>query len=359
MKKILLASAASVAFAGAASAGGHVTYGFGGSLDFGWYDGNNANGFDVSGTIDFDMDADLGNGISANLNVQISVSEGGFDFDQGSGDMSFTISQDAGAMGGYIKYGDLDDGGASELFYASRSGMHLDVNNADNDDDFVARIDMDMLSVAVGCTDVGGGDGPPCGDFSFGAGMDVGGLSIGFGYDQEAQSWSDSQWAISADTEVGAISLGVSYMAQSDGDTAMGIEVGADVTDNMSVGFYYANNDASWGGSTESDEVWGIDASFSSGAMELNASYEAEVGDSETRLRVWGSLDVAEGTTVHAGYQQDDSDFNGGSGDSGFYAGITHEVSDLLTITASYSELYGEVGPEFGEGVALFGTVSF
>lgn len=342
MKNVLFATTALVAFAGAASAASHdsmsgATLTWSGEITAGYNDVIEG-GLFFSGNISADASVDFGDNVTASLSVELySFDDDSENFDA---DATVEVAYDNGNFSATLTMGDLNDKGASEYFYADRSGMAVDVENQDDDDDARAVLKFGDFGLAIGC-EMGGSSGTAgtCDDgaYNVGLGATFGSIELGVGYDNAAGAQA-AVTAVSADATFGSIDLGVSYATGS--EDSIGVEVGATLG-SIEVGAYYANN------STSNDE-YGVSADYSAGALSVGAYYDNDGSDS------WGldlGYEVSDMLTASAGV------FNDGT--FVYYAGIEYTVNDNISATVSYATADEISGPEFKEGISAFITASF
>lgn len=343
MKNVLFATTALVALAGFASAeshGGMMSSGvsFGGSFDAGYND-------DIDGGLFFDADFDitgefdLGDGFYGIVTWSASYESGtaGFAFDD---QPTIEVGTNGGAITASLKYGDLDDEGASEYFYNDRDGMALDVENHDASEDVRALVQYGNFGFAVGCDNVGNGT---CDDgVNYGFGATFGSIELGVGYD-DADNTAGEAIGVSADAEFGAFGVGVSYIDVA-GDSSIGVEVAYTVSDALSVGAYFASNSAA-------DDAFGVSVDYTAGALTVGAYFDSATVDEfgvDVAYAVSGEL------TAFAGIYDD-----GVSADLMYYVGAEYTVNENLSATLSYSEGDEISGPEFKDGISAFLSGSF
>ncbi|MBL4871874.1 MAG: porin [Rhodobacteraceae bacterium] len=348
MKNVLLTTTALVIFAGAASAEVSLSAG----ADLGYNDLVNGGLFyDVN--IDLTGTFDLGDGYAATISY-------GFDFDN-SGGLAYPVPWSGASTAsfdtfptieitspyGSLKGGDLGDKGASEYFYKDRDGMAIDAENHDSSTRFDVRalVEFGNIGLAVG----GAGDGAGGIDgLSVGAGTTFGNITVALAYDEaDAALAGDTVLAttgVSLDTTVGGASIGLSYISDTV-DTSTGVAVGFDVSADLSVGVYYANNS---GG----DDMYGVTAAYTMGALALDVYYDSGNGATVDTMGLNVSYDIMADLTGYAGVYND-------SLTSVFYVGAVYAINDNLTATVSYADANEIDGPDFKDGTTVMLSASF
>jgi len=334
MKNVLFTTTALVALAGAAAA----EVGFSGAVTAGYND-EIEGGLFWEADLDLTGSVDLGDNVTAEVTVQMGdwFNDGGTDHNAITAEIAYT----GDTLSASLKFGDLGDKGASEYFYSDRSGMELDVENHDGTEDVRALLEFGNFGVAVGCGEVGNGT---CDDgMNIGAGATFGSIELGIGYDEDAGGQTQVT-AVSADTEFGAISVGVSYATSStDPEGSIGVEVGFDVSDALGLGVYYAANDVG-------DDAYGASVDYTAGALTAGVYFDHTPGGVD-EFGVDVSYAVNDMLTANAGY------FDDGAGV--FYVGMDYAVNDSITATVSYADADEISGPEYKDGITALITASF
>ena len=390
MKNVLFATTALVAFAGAASAASHgsnVTLDWSGDFEAGYNDVIEGGVFG-SASLGLDVTVDFGDSVTGAI---------GFDLATAGITWSYVeFNYDAGSsLTAMLRYGDLNDKGASERYYSDRSGMNVDVENHDGGNDVVAEVSFGSISVAAGCeVDTAAATAGQCLGMNVGVGATFGSIELGVGYD-DGSNGQNTATAVSADATFGAFSLGVSY---ADGSTvvsvkdvadtndadatvnpgatvyivaqnSIGVEVGYDISDSLSVGAYYAMN------SVDGDS-YGVSADFSAGALSLSAYYDHSIvfgatlpvgtdvdGDGFYTGGQTAALVTTDSYGLDLGYDVSDMlTMNAGVFNDGafvYYIGVDYAVNDNITATLSYATSDAISGPEYKDGITALITASF
>lgn len=419
MKNVLLATTALVAMAGAASA--EVTWA--GATDLGFND-DIQGGFYLDGNMDLTASVDLGDNVTATLTYGLDWENNNdlndinatryndvtdlfyfgaptaFADDDGMTWDAFPTIKIESSIGS-LTWGDLNDGGASEMFYEDRDGMTRDVENHDSDTNpgFVAVLNYSSFSVSAGCA---GLVDAVCDGYNYGAAASFAGVDLAVGYDDAANGAQTT--AVSADYTMGALSMGVSYASATGAtqsyrfdanaggfdpraasgstkftgpaynETSLGLVLGYDVTDAINLGAYYANNSVA-------GDSYGVSATYTSGPLAVKAYFDQTAGygysnaggtdaDADGFLTggVWTlaassadaygidvSYEAMENLEIFAGYL----DSTDASVDQGAYVGATYTVNDSISATLSYAEADEINGPEYMAGTSLFISASF
>lgn len=357
MKKILLSSAAIVAFAGAAAA--EVT--FSGDAELGYNDDfeNGVywdlgltlglsqelnNGWTVSGSLDIDIDDDDDDGDLAIDPSTGLVQERGTAYSLGDIDASdfvLTLSNDMFA----ISAGDVDTA------YASFSGVSALYDNAffaPNDEaadyaDSAAGIlvtaDYGMFDAAVsyvvydqdaGETGVGNLTNGDLDSLQLTLGAELGMIDLGLFYDDGVAGGLDEMTVVNLGTTLGGAELDLSvmdYMSETGYGIGVSYPVGA-----VTLGAYYADYDTF--------DAYGISADYVDGPLTLSAYFEKDMDDSD-EYGIGGTYDFGMGLVVTAGYIDGDDDGVSGFGDDDDFASYIVAEYDLgggASFLASYAD---------------------
>ncbi len=337
MKNVLFATTALVAFAGAASAASHggmsPAVSFSGEMTAGYNDVIDGGMF-YDANVDVKAVVDMGDNVTATLTAGIASG------DETGSTLTFNPSIEiayTGAFDASLRVGDMNDKGASEYWYADRSGMAVDVENQDGATDARALLQFGSFGVAVGCQ-LGGTNS--CDGLNVGAGATFGSIKLGVGYDDGAGTQT-AVTAVSADATFGSIDLGVSY-ATSTAEDSIGVEVGT-TFGAVKVGAYYASN-------TVSNDAYGVSAGYSAGALSIDAYYD----DNGT-----ATYGVDLGYAVNDALKASAGIFDDGTATMKYYAGIEYTVNSNISATVSYANADEISGPEFKDGITALITASF
>ena len=339
MKNVLFATTALVAFAGAASAASHasgVTLDWSGSATAGY---NDVIELGLFWDLDLGIKAsvDLGDSVTASVDwTAVVADETGVTV--GGEIATVTIAFDNDTISAKLIAGEQDENGASEMWYADRDGMALDVNTWFlGASDFTAVVEFGNFGVAAttcsSCTNV-----------SYGAKATFGSIELGFGYDD-----TTTNTAVSVDATFGSFDVGASYITDGT-DDSIGIAVGG-TFGSFDVGAYYALNS----GATIADG-FGVSVDYSAGALTVGAYFDS-VDDgsvSNTSVSSYGvdvGYEMSDVLTASAGVFDD--------GTTVYYVGIEYTVNENISATVSYATANEISGPEFKDGISAFITATF
>lgn len=346
MKKILLASVALTAFAGAAAAevsfSGSATLGYNDHSDrtagaFGDHDG-----FYSDLNLDVAFSATLDNGITVSAAADVD------EVDATDGEMSgvtLTIASDAASL----VYGDTSF--AAESMWSAAGDMEADSFSAQDGEGVLkgtfafGGVDMAVSGV------VQDSDGNLATDdlaqFSFGAKASVGAATVVVAYQEETAVADFGGVARTADFNgdyKDAETMGVSVaFAAAGADIKVGFasETTTGGTDYDSTGIsvsypmgdvtvaaYYVSEDDST--AVDAKDNAGISFKYAADGISLTASYADEQGTDVTKLE--GSFDAGNGLTVYAGYIGKDSDTDD------TYIGASYDLGGGAALAVSYAD---------------------
>jgi len=343
MKNVLFATTALVAFAGAASAASHggmaPAVSFSGEMTAGYNDGDvvPANrGMFYDANLDMSVTVDMGDSVTATLTAGIATG----DERTPGGTLAFNPTIEiayTGPVNASLRMGDMNDKGASEYFYADRSGMALDVENQDNATDVRTLVEFGSYGAAVGCQLANTNS---CQGLNAGAGATFGTIKIGVGYDTAGNA-AGARTGVSVDASVASFDVGVSYITDNT-DNSIGLELGR-TFGAIKVGAYYASNSA-----PASSNAYGVSADYSTGALSLGAYYDSAATNSYG-LNV--GYAVSDAIQVSAGVKVDAV--------TDYYVGMEYTVNSNISATVSYATADAISGPEFKNGITALITASF
>ena len=339
MKNVLLATAAMVAFAGTASAASHVGVSFSGEMTAGYND-EIESGLFFDANLDFNATVDMGDSIVATVSGTL------FDWNNDGvstdADITVDITYTGDVLSASLTMGDLGDKGASEFYYADRSGMAIDVENHDDDNDARAVVTFGNFGVAIGCEIEPGTGTCDQGAYNVGLGATFGSIELGVGYDNAAGTQT-AVTAVSADATFGSFDIGVSY-ATSVVENSIGVEVGT-TFGAISVDAYYASNSVS-------ADQYGVSAEYASGPLTIGVYY-----DDDGALQTYGA-DVAyavnDQMTINAGIFETDTASN-----MVYYVGMDYAINENVSATVSYATANEISGPEYKDGITALISASF
>ncbi len=362
MKKILLASASIVAFAGVASAevsfGGDATLGYNSvAPDFYWELNSTVtftqaldNGLTAGATIDLSLVPDtdvLGDTVvSSGYELSLTGDNAGLYF----GDTATAASSfSAGSALDGAPETDFDDNDdetneATLRGEASFGGVDAKVSYGVVADELVglqvyaeAALGAATVTAAYQDADHNGVDGD--GDvtrivgeaYALGVAFTAGAADVNFGY---LSTDADTSIGAGVDYTAGALSLGASFTSNDVADDAWTVTAGYDLGNGMSLGAEY-----------NSDESWEISGDYASGDVTVGADYNS---DEEFNIDV--TYGLGNGLDLFAGLQQDND----------YYAGATYDLGGGASVLVSYATL-AEMEPaeDLNEGTTVELTFEF
>ena len=348
MKRILLASASVIAFAGAAAA--EIT--FSGEATLGYNDTDNvidgdplipgiqdsvddAVGFYWDASIDVTMTQALDNGLTAAASFGLNVVEDSLGDDVASSDYVLSLTSDtAGLYFGNTEF-------AAITHWTSAGDMEAD-GFSEEDGETVLRGDITYNGVNASVSYAV--DGENLEQLSLGADATFGTIAVAFGY-QESSDWTGGGGDFN-NSEVMGISVGTTFggadvrLAYAQDDTQETIAVKA----SYPLGPITVS--ASYAMESVADDFWEISADYASGPIAANVNY-----DSNEDWELTGSYDVGNGITAYAGVVD--------AGDDMYVAGSV-ALGEGATLLVSYvdtgdtSNADDEIGPnDYQEGATV------
>jgi len=326
MKRILLASTAIVAFAGAAAADGHAGITFSGSASLGYNDtvatggGDNEFGLysDLDITANFSAELDNGLTVGASYNLDNLVSNPG-----SNNGLDYELSLTSETAGLY--YGDTAF--AAETHWASAGDMTGDgFSEADGETALRGDVTFGGVSASISYADRdANGLGSPTGDLeqlSIGASADFGNINVTMGYQEAAVTVftgngdfnQNEVFGISAGTTFGGADVRLAY-AESAGVDSLGLSV--------SYPFGPVTVDASFAANSDGDR-WNIAATYADGPISVKLDT-----DENSSWGLEGSYDVGNGLTVFAGLDDAGDDI---------YVGGEYDLGGGASLLVSYAD---------------------
>ncbi|SLN35459.1 porin [Pseudooctadecabacter jejudonensis] len=338
MKRILLSSAAIVAFAGAASAEGHLGVTFSGDATLGYNDdeiGDNDGFFsDLNVTIGFA--AELDNGLTAAASIDfIDLADGN---NENGTDYELSLSND---MAGLF-YGDTNFA-AQNVWIAAGPMANDDFSEADGEEALRGEVTFGGIEAQVSYvlannagTRVGDVSDSDLDQLSVGLSGDFGNFNVVLAYQEAAGvpagAYTDEDLipGVSGDNgdfnedEVFGISVGTSFggadvrlaYAESDGDDSIGVSV--------SYPFGPVTIDAGYATNSDQDDDWDLAIAYEDGPIAVTVAT-----DEESDWSIDGSYDVGSGLVVYAGLSDDGDDY---------YVGGEYDLGSGAMLLVSFAE---------------------
>ncbi len=357
MKRILLASASVIAFAGAAAAeitfSGEATLGYndtdnvidGDPLTPGIQDSvDDAVGFYWDASIDVTMTQALDNGLTAAASFGLNVVEDSLGDDVASSDYVLSLTSDtAGLYFGNTEF-------AAITHWTSAGDMESD-GFSEEDGETVLRGDITYNGVNASVSYAV--DGEDLQQLSLGADATFGTIAVAFGYQEDSSPYTGVGGDFNSNDVMG-ISVGTSF-AGADVRLAYAQEGGSEDRSTIAVkvsyplgpvtvGASYAMEDDALDATVE--DFWEISADYASGPIAANVNY-----DSNEDWELTGSYDVGNGITAYAGLVD--------AGDDMYVAGSV-ALGEGATLLVSYvdtgdtSNADDEIGPnDYQEGATV------
>ena len=350
MKKILLASVALTAFAGAAAA----EVSFSGSATLGYNDdngrlANNAtfgdhNGFYSDLNVDVALSATLDNGITVSASADVDEVDAE---DNASRGVTVTLSSDAASL----VYGDTEF--AAKSMWSAAGDMEADSFSIQDGEGVLKGTfsfgGVDMAVSGVTYNNKGAVAADDIAQMSFGAKATVGAATVVVAYQEEAKAtdfttttanpastngdfYNAETMGVSVAFAAAGADIKVAYASETTSGTATdfdstGISVSYPMGD-VTVSAYYVSEDDST--AVDAKDNMGITFAYAANGMALTAAYADEQGTDVTKLE--GSFDAGNGLTVYAGYVGKNSDTDD------TYVGASYDLGGGASLLVSYAD---------------------
>ncbi len=396
MKRILLASASIVAFAGAAAA----EVSFGGSATLGYND-EEEDGFFVESDLGVTFAQELNNGLRAGVTFNFDIeddneAEGGNVFgddDLGVDDFVLFLESDQGGL----YFGDTAYAAEThwdgDAFFGSLAADDF----SEQDGETVIRGDTTFgdvgASVSYNIADADGDSADDVDQLSLGASGAISTFTFAAAYQEESDAVNqpvgtaedpdeedtsveglydtdddddfstDEVFAISAGTTFSGADVRLAYANNtSDEESSLGVAARYPFGP-VSVTAYYTlemsdldNDPGTEEDESDPDDSYGIAASYANGPFTVAASYESEQGDEVAGVDV--VYDTGTGLVLNAGFYEDlDED---DEEDNERYVAAIYELGEDAFATLSYSEEEdGGLDDQYKEGTTASVTFTF
>ena len=343
MKKILLASASIVAFAGVAAAEVNYT----GSATLGYNDDANGDneGFYWDANVAVTLSQELDNGLTAAASFDYDVADNNTGQDLVSGGYVLSLTSE---MAG-LYYGDT--GTAADKLWVSAGDMESDGFTSDAFDDLngvnqaVLRGDMTFgdVDVSVSYT-IADND---LDQLSVAAKAALGQFTVVAAYEEEADvaeagDFNDDEiMGLSVSTSMAGADFVLAY-AEDENSDSTGLKVTYPVGPVKLTAYYVSES--------VGDDNYGVAAAYSNGPLSLTVDYQDDQGVAKTSID--GSYDLANGLMVYAGAYMEDNQ------DDEYYVAGQYDLGGDATLLVSYADAgdTGNADDEVGAGDYQVGT---
>lgn len=337
MKRILLSSAAIVAFAGAAAADGHTGVSFGGDAEIGYNDEFHNGmfwslGLTVTGT------AELDNGLTASISGDVELNnttDSTFDGNEVTiDDLVIGLSSDTASL----RFGDTAPA-ADKLYSSAVTNIEDDgfFDEGDLGEDAVligeVTFGATSLGVSYNIEDSNGGtEGGDLDGLQIGANTSFGAVNLSMGYQEEVTGTlsADELIALSASTTVSGFDLGFSYSDNmTDNTSSYGIQAGYTFGAVTATVFYVAND-------AGRDDNTGIALDYANGPVTVGFLYH-DGHDEDLQLNA--TYDVGNGLVLFGGYRDEMDTAAGLDGSEVFYVGGDYDLGGGANLRVSYADV--------------------
>jgi len=360
MKRILLTTASLFAFAGAAAADGHLSFGWSGSATV-KYNDDFFESSDGEAGVDFDVDIDLSATTELDNGVSVSLSYG-FELEDGEGASDEGFSADENALItvtsdiASLYYGDTEY--APVTYWSGVTNMEND-GFSEGDGEDVLRGEYSSGSVTAGLSyaiDKDGTAATGTGDFvqlGLGVVVSLDAFELILAYQEEtddpaAGSALDGNGdfnenevlGLAASGSFGGADVTFAYTSEADEDST-GIEVAYPVGP-VTVTVFYVSESAV-------DDNYGLKVAYAEGPLSLDVFYH-DGNDEDEGINI--AYEVSDVLSIFVGTSEDD----------GSYLGAEYDLGGGASVTFSYGDDDGndEIGPqEYLDGTTLALSLDF
>ena len=369
MKKILLASVALTAFAGAAAA----EVSFKGDAVLGYNDdaGGDYDGFYWDATLNVGYEQALDNGLTAGVKFNVDIQEDGTAQDSTAGntnlnadDWQLYIKSDVASL----TFGDTTT--AAGNMWAAAGDMESDGFTTDptdytaaSDVDGVLRADVTFGNVTAAISSVISSDSgtAEAEQTSVGIKADLGAVTIVAAYEEattvlvEAGDANDDEiFGLSAAFSAAGADFVVAY-AEDENSDSTGLKVTYPMGD-VKVAAYYVSESVG-------DDNYGVNVAYAAGAVAVALDYQDDQG--VTKVGLDGSYDMGNGLTLLAGMYDQSGDTTAANNGTDTYAAVSYTLGGGASLLVSFAdaETAGAIaddevgGPDYQNGTTV--AVSF
>jgi len=307
MKRILLSSAAIVAFAGAAAADGHSSIDFSGSATLGYNDApeGDHNGFYSDINLDVSLSATLDNGLTVTATADVDELDAA---DAAAGGVTLKIASETASL----TYGDVNN--AAHGTWKSVGAMDAD-GFYEQDGEIVLRSDLTLGGVTVAIAqEIDSASLGNISNLNAAISGSFGSVNAIAAF-QEGDATRDEIFGIRAGTTVGGVDVALGYASnETTGADSTGISFGYTVGP-VALAASYVSEGAG-------DDNWDVSATYAEGATRVKV-YTDESDD----YGLEASYDVGNGLVVYAGYD---------NGDDASYIGGIYDLGGNASLAVSY-----------------------
>jgi outer membrane protein OmpU len=370
MKRILLASASIVAFAGAASA--EVT--FSGSATLGYNDTDNVANSSGDDEIGFYWESDiavsfsqaLDNGLTAavgfGFNVADDSADGKTNLGEATKSQDWVLSLTSDTAGLYFGKTDF----AAQTHWVSAGDMESD-GFSEADGETVLRGDITYGGVNTSVSYLVDTSTDSFEQLSLGADATFGAVSVAFGYQAETDNLGfgdggtvkdngdfnlDEIFGISVGTSLGGADVRLAYASdQTTGENSIGVKASYPVGPVTLTAYYVSESEAA-------GDNYGVNVAYSSGPIGATLDFQNDQGTQKVAIDT--TYDVGNGITALAGYYMEDGL------DSDYYVAAKVALGEGASLLVSYANGGGDSqaddeigGPAYQEGTTVEVGFSF
>ena len=332
MKKILLASASIVAFAGAAAAevsfGGDAKLGYNDDVEDGFY-------WDAGLTAKLSQDLDNGLTVAASLDIDLTRDSAQSLGAVKSSDWVVTISSETASLA----FGDVATAASTFAFANDMDGGindHVEDYAGDDDNGLLAKASFGDFSIAASTIidDSAAATGED-GATQVAVAGSFGGINVGLLSVQEETNASiaqDDAMLVSIGGTFGGVDVTLNAGNVNDVDR-MGLDLGYTVGDVV-LGAYYMQDDAAG-----AEDMYGVKATYTAGAVTVKGYYTENRGnvDGDNEYSVAVAYDMGNGLVINAGLI--DGETAGGTDDDQYnYIVADYSLGGGASFLVSYAD---------------------